>query len=207
MVDTWYTFGAMVADPGFFPVIARVNPIFTLINMTVTENGGAPVTRKSAGYLDDATTTALRRAFRDYVGANLTQPSPIISLYTAGKFSQLNKTLRLLPNVFALANTAFVAARGLKTASPALLTAMGASLLDPQLANVLRSGNQPLAGDAVAPGTEFGLKPAEFTMLQTLLKDPNFNTAQTTLMSADCWKDAPCLEEFLFYEEFKRAVN
>jgi hypothetical protein len=44
-------------------------------------------------------------------------------------------------------------------------------------------------------------------MLQAWLNDGDFNTAQTNLMSAACWTTAPCLEDFVFYPGFKRAVN
>ena len=136
MTDIWYTFGAMVADPGFFPVIAKVNPKFTLISMQVSENG-VSAARRAAGYLDGDSTTALRRAFRDHV-ANLAQPAPVISLYTAAKFCQLWHTLTL-SSVLTLANGAFVKAGGLKTSSVAMLTAMGISLLDGQVATAFRA--------------------------------------------------------------------
>jgi hypothetical protein len=208
MVDIWYTFGAMVADPGFLRAIAGLNPVFTLINMTVTENGGAPITRKSAGFLDENSTTLVRRTMRNYAGAKLTQPVPVISLFTAGKVIQLLATLRVFPNVFSLANMAFVAAGGLPTASAAMLTAMGSNLLDTQLAVAFRDSAGPLPGDNVPLSTEFGLQASEVATLQTWLKDSNFITAQATLFTADCWKDnTPCLEEFVFYEGFKRAVN
>jgi hypothetical protein len=207
MTDIWYTFGAMVADPGFFPVIAKVNPTFTLIKMTVAENDGPPAIRPAAGYLEGDTTTALRRAFRDYVGANLAKPAPVISLYTAAKFSQLSKTLSTFHDVFTFANRAFVKAGGSKMSSVAMLIAMGVCLLDGQLATAFRAGDKPLPGDTVALTAEFGLQPAEFIMLQAWLNDGDFNTAQTNLMSAACWTTAPCLEDFVFYPGFKRAVN
>jgi hypothetical protein len=205
MTDIWYTFGAMVADPGFFPVIAKVNPKFTLISMQVSENG-VSASRRAAGYLDGDSTTALRRAFRDYV-AKLAQPAPVISLYTAAKFCQLWHTLDRFSSVFTLANGAFVKAGGLKTSSVAMLTAMGISLLDGQVATAFRAGGLPLPGDNLALTAEFGLQPAELKTLQTWLNDPDFNAAQATLMSAACWTDAPCLEDFIFYDGFKRAVN
>jgi hypothetical protein len=173
--------------------------------MQVSENG-VSASRRAAGYLDGDSTTALRRAFRDYV-AKLAQPAPVISLYTAAKFCQLWHTLDRFSSVFTLANGAFVKAGGLKTSSVAMLTAMGISLLDGQVATAFRAGGLPLPGDNLALTAEFGLQPAELKTLQTWLNDPDFNAAQATLMSAACWTDAPCLEDFIFYDGFKRAVN
>jgi hypothetical protein len=131
----------------------------------------------------------------------------VISLYTAAKFCQLWHTLDTFSSVYTLANGAFVKAGGLKTSSVAMLTAMGISILDGQVATAFRAGGLPLPGDKVALSAEFGLQPAELKTLQTWLNDDDFNAAQTNLMNANCWTDAPCLEDFMFYSEFKRAVN
>jgi hypothetical protein len=209
MTDLWYTFGAMIADPALFGVIAKLDPTFTRIKMVVKENDDPSYVRTAAGYLDANSTTGLRRAIRDYIAANCAQPAPVISLYTSAKLCQLWTTLKALQTAFQGANRAFVRAGGQKASSAALLTIMGACFLDGRLATSLRAGDQPLPGDTVPPTLEFGLHPAsaEYKVLQAWLPDGDFDTAQATLMSADCWTTAPCLEEFAFYPEFKRAVN
>jgi len=206
MTDTWYVFGAMVADPGFFPVIAGVNPQFTLIKMEVIENGGKPTPRDAAGLLDAASTTSLRRTFRQYAAAHLAKPAPVISLYTAGKFIQLSATLRTFPAVFTAAHGAFGRAGGGMASSVPMLTAMGLSLLDAQVAHTLLGGGV-VAGDPVNLADELALQPAELNTLQAWVKDPGFTAAQTNLMSAACWTQASCLEDLMFYPGFERAVN
>jgi hypothetical protein len=211
MTDTWYTFGAMVADPNFFPVIAKVPGLkFDLIRMYVVEDGPdgrAAMRRKSAGYLDMASTTGIRRDFRDYAKANLAQPAPVISLYTAGKFCQLFFTLASFGQVFSLANDAFKKCGGTPKSSVELLTALGIGLLDSGIATTLLTGGT-MPGDSGPLIDEFRMNADDVKTLQATLREPDFNDARSLLMTAGCWtEEAPCPEFLGFYEGFKRAVN
>jgi len=210
MTDTWYVFGAMVADPAFFGEIAKVAGLkFDRITMYVVEDSAAgrlAIHRRAAGYLDGTCTTALRRAFREYVKTNLVTPAPVISLYTAAKFCQLSFTLAGFPQVFAKANAAFKKNGGVPKSSVELLTALGISLLDSGIASTLMVDGT-MAADNVPLSNEFHLQDADMKTLNATLHEQDFNDARALLMTAACWTDAPCPEFLGFYEGFKRAVN
>jgi hypothetical protein len=214
MTDLWYTYGAMVADPGLLAAIGNANPIFQLIDMDVTETvTGQPANtynRPAAGYLDSTSTTNLRQVIRDYVVANLPAGAPPISLYTAGKMCQLWNTHQSgLTDAINDANAAFTRAGGKAAASStALLTIVGLSLLDTNFVTRYVLSTKPSVVAATA--AEFGLNPAgaEWKTVQTLVKDTGFGEAYTELINAPCWKGVQaCVEVYAFYVNFIRAVN
>jgi hypothetical protein len=211
MTDLWYTYGAMVADPGLLKAIGDAKPLFPLIGMTVTEQvdgqPNATYTRPAAGFLDALSTTNVRQAIHTYVTKNPRSGAPPISLYTAGKFCQLWNTLPSLTKLITDANGAFTKAGGnAATSSAALLTIIGLCLLDTTFIT-----ENVLPPDEVAnTAAEFGLDPkgAEWQILQTLVRDPVFGDAHTELFTAGCWKGIQaCAEVFVFYGNFIRAVN
>lgn len=214
MMDLWYTYGAMVADPGLLKAIGNANPLFAMIDMTVTEAlTGQPAStddRPAAGYLDNTSTTAIRQLIRDYVVKNLKAGAPPISLYTAGKFCQLWNTHQAgLTKSINDANAAFTRAGGIAAnSSPALLTIVGLCLLDSIFISRYLLSTKP--STVAATAAEFGLDQAggEWKIVQTLAQDTGFGTAHTELFTAPCWSGKQaCTEVFAFYANFIRAVN
>lgn len=213
MTDLWYTYGAMVADPGLLAAIGATNPKFSLIGMNVTETpaGQAPLiyTRPAAGYLNGDSTTQVRETIRDYVTAKLPAGAPPISLYTAGKMCQLWNTHKgPFQASIATAHAAFSKAIGKLDASTALLTIVGLCLLDTNFVTGTLLGTDQGAIDDSAREFNLDRQGGEWKALQSLIKDPDFGKAHKALFTAPCWDGLQaCAEVIMFYGNFIRAVN
>jgi hypothetical protein len=213
MTDLWYTYGAMVADIGLLNKIGDANPQFKLIGMDVTETVDGEVKpqvrRLAAGFLDSDSTTLVRETIRDYVAKNLPRGAPPISLYTAGKMCQLWNTFKdgMLTSI-SKAHAAYDKAAGKSAGSTALLTMVGLCLLDRNfVTEILLSQDQSLI-TAAAKEFDINQQGADWKVLQSLLKDTTFGDAHDLLFKAPCWDGIQaCAEVFVFYGNFKRAVN
>ncbi len=225
MTDIWFLFGAMAVDPALLDFIDQNCASFQRIGMLTHEVAPQPgkdpasmwITNPAAGYLqgdlDD-----FRRALRGKVGGAY-QSAPIISLYAAGKVTQIWSTSsRKLSRAIKKFHDIYKGAAGatsLGTPTARLLGIMGACMVDDTFANAVADSTFELTPEGQAVMAEFGFdannyqNDAEWQTLKKFVQDQNWSGvkgAQTELLSMTTW-DCGCGERLMFYGNFKRAVN
>jgi hypothetical protein len=216
MLDFWFTLGSAVMDPNLLTVVENAKPSFLQVNREIRENGAIVIANNPAsGLLGDnaanPATTRVRLAIRGYLKKN--SASPPISIYAAGKLSQLVQVpqIKFRDNI-KLANNAYVQACGManvandpKSFSPQFPAFLGLCLVDASLSVLFSSGGADL--DEVIE--EFGVNPDPAqpdlkVMNQTLTfksagaTTPDFVTAQNDLLNGLAWQGG-CREQIIFW--------
>jgi hypothetical protein len=226
MYDLWFTLGSAIINPALLDAITAVGGVFTPVfqrQITETDNTGKQTfistNSKTAGLLDNIQTSTARIAIRDFL-LNSNVPAPPISIYTAGRMSQLvtlpninfdtlirDKTSGGASGAYADAAKAFPAPYS--AAFPAVL---GLALIDGTLLSLI-----PTPGNAnlVAVMQEFGLsadlKSPERQALSMATADKRFTDASASLLSGTASSDTPwqdlCSDQLFFWDtQNARAV-
>jgi len=216
MYDFWFTLGSAIIDPGFLTTITNAldKPFFQLLTLRLILETD-PITGKiqtisqntrTAGLLDLDKTPKFRLAVR----AALPASAPPVSIYAAGRLSQLLVVPGIkFADVMSKASTAYANAKA--TVNPGNLPAsfpavIGLCLLDSTLASLIAK-----PGDFTPDGTdlkefmmEFGISATPNTperqMISNYVHDTKFGEAASSLLAGDStpWQDV-CGDQFFFW--------
>jgi len=236
MYDFWFTLGSAVMDAGIFTNIQTAiknsnTPPFTLLtSRRIVEVGGKGFDKtntKTAGLLSsvmpDFATDTIRQLIRSYIQGN--KNAPPVSIYTAGKFSQLLAIKWIdsvkqidFPKIMTLANTAFVkAAKGATAGAlpPNFPAIIGLCLLDNAVATLIATSIPGTADGATLAAfmLEFGISkdaasPERMILTSYVTDQANFGLASGTLQQGDStpWQDL-CGDQYFFWDtQNERAV-
>jgi hypothetical protein len=132
MYDLWFSLGVAVMDPTLVTDIDAAGPVFTRVTRVITEkpSGWTFTNATTAGLLQAGPTVAVRKAISAHLQKN--PAAPPVSIYTAGKWSQLLTVSGTFRQYLSTANAAYVAALGgaAPNFSPCFPAALGLCLLD-----------------------------------------------------------------------------
>jgi hypothetical protein len=210
MYDFWYALGTAVIDPAFLnDLLVTGQPQFTPVPVRViTEQDGtgaqtAAFTNKTtAGLLEINSCTA----FRNYVRQRIIQFStaaPPISIYTAGRFSQLLCATKIgFKNLIGKLTTLYKSKSGNSHPAAAFVAAIGVCIIDQRLATqVALYPGQPIAQ---AFFVEFGITSStDQTFLSGFCGNQAFTDVQKALLKGTASTDTPwqdiCPDQYLYW--------
>jgi hypothetical protein len=216
--DFWFSLGTAIIDPGFLAVIKKpaegITAKFHFVERVVVElDDGNAIHRhgRSAGLLDEASTTAVRLAMAKYI--NGAPGAPPIGILAAGRFCQWVNIPTFdshfapadgnFDKIIALTHNAYVAALGASPApaAPAFRAFLGLCLCDENLVFDFAAPTAALIQAASEFGVTVGAS-TEWTISNAFVSHPDFQLAQRLFMRGDLdpWDDAPTQEQIFFWK-------
>lgn len=204
MYDFWFTLGRAIMRIDLLDVIEKTAHFERLRERDIIETDmhGARKTLTntvSAGLLQPDPTTAVRKAIRKYYVDHHVAGAPPVSIFTAGRFSQLLQVpaIGFRKNVELAGQSYRNALQGhSERFTNGFVAFLGLCLVDSIITTEFANPSDPDLLDAIQ---EFGIDPLELPNIVRYIGDEPFQKAQSDLLNGSGWP-CGCLEQFRFWK-------